>query len=314
MNKTDTLNELTVPQLRELAEDNNASDEISGLSTKAEIVDTLAASRSVTKAAAQAKLGEGYDLDTDDESPTVDAASVAATSGGLPTNAGNTGRAAPQAVDANDASPSGGANVAGTPVSQLSQVQMVDPSGSNVPAPNLRQPPADGQVEAHADRNVSSDSLDPALTDPVGTAKARVQGRTSDAAQRQAGVIAGDVPPDLNEGPKPSDGGSALYPYPPGGDVDVATVPSGVNQGEYFPNLEVEDWVVLDASHSLVPDRLDGRRAYVVDAPRYLVPLSQKDDVWITVRTRDDVNATLSIPLAAVKEVQKGGVTPTVRG
>jgi hypothetical protein len=300
--KSDLLNQLTVTQLKELAEDNDV--ELEG-STKSDIVDELSSSRKVTKDTVQSKLDEsGSGIDP----------AVAATSGGLPTNAGNTGNAAPQASEANDASPTGGANTAGTPVSQLANTQMVDASGSNIPAPNLRQPAAEGQVEAHGDSNVTPQSLDPMLTDPVGTVKERVQGRTSDANQRQAGVVAADVPPDVSSDVKPSDGGPVLYPFPPAGDVDVATVPDGAQAGEYFPNLEVEDWVVLDGSHELVPDRLDGRRAIVLDAPRYLVPLNRKDDVWISVRTRDDANATLSIPLAAVKEIQKGGLAPAVRG
>lgn len=310
--KSDLLDKLTVDQLKELASDNDASDQIQGLSTKSDIVDALNNSRRVSKDDVSEKLDEVNG--TDEEAPSVDE-SVLATSGSLPTNAGNTGNAAPPAADeASASSPTGAANPAGTPVSQLSQTQMVDPSGSNIPAPNLRQPPADGQIEAHGDTNVTAQSLDPALTDPVGTAKERVQGRTSDAAQRQAGVVASDVPPDINAGPKQSDAGPTMYPFPPGGDVDVATVPQGDTSNEYFPNLEVEDWVILDGSHELVPDRLDGRRAVVLDAPRYLVPLSRRDEVFITVRTRDEANATLSIPLAATKEIQKGGVSPTVRG
>jgi hypothetical protein len=221
----------------------------------------------------------------------------------------------PNASAADEASPTGGANVAGTPQSQLGMAPpMTDPSGSNILPGNLRQPLAEGTDPSVAAAKTTKDSLDPALTDPVGTAKARVEGRTSDAATRQADVDLTTVAPDITEGAKPSDGGNVAYPFPPQGDVEVATVKPGNGKGEYYPNLEVDDWVVLDGSHKLVPDVLDGRRAVVLDAPRYLVPWDKKDEIWITVRTRDDKNATLHIPLAAVKEVQKGGLAVTHRG
>lgn len=221
----------------------------------------------------------------------------------------------PNAAAANEASPTGGENVAGTPQSQLSMAPpMTDPSGSNVLPGNLRQPLAEGTDPSVAASKATPESLDPALTDPIGTAKARVEGRTSDAATRQAHIDLTTVAPDINEGAKPSDAGPVAYPFPPQGDVEVATVDPGNGKGEFFPNLEIDDWVVLDGSHNLVPDTLDGRRAVILDAPRYLVPWDKKDEVWITVRTRDDKNATLHIPLAAVKEVQKGGLAVTHRG
>lgn len=230
---------------------------------------------------------------------------------------GNRAKAAstPTADEADDAAPTAGVNTAGTPASQLGLAPpMTDESGSNILPGNLRQPLAEGQDPSASASKTTSESLDPALVDPVGTAKARVENRTSDAATRRAEVDLTTVSPDLNEGPKPSDGGNEVYPFPPQGDVEVATVDPGNGKGEYFPNLEVDDWVVLDGSHDLVPDVLDGRRAVVLDAPRYLVPWDKKDEVWITVRTRDDKNATLTIPLAAVKEVQKGGLAVTHRG
>ena len=104
-----------------------------------------------------------------------------------------------------------------------------------------------------------------------------------------------------------------MYPFPQGGDVDVASVDPGDGKGEFLAPLEVEDWVVL-GDHELIPKRLVGRRAIVTDAPRYLVPTSKLSDTWITVRTRDEVNATLTIPLDAVTEIQKGGVSAVVRG
>lgn len=213
-----------------------------------------------------------------------------------------------------EVAPTGTANVAGTPQSQLSQAPpMTDPSGSNIPAANLRQPLAEGADPGAGASSTTSDGLDPMLVDPEKTAQARVEGRTSDASMRAADAPHIDeVPPDITDGPKPSDGGPDRYPFPQGGDVDIATVPTGVQDGEYFPNLEIEDSVIL-LEHELVPDRLVGRRALIVDAPRYLVPMDKKDEVWIKVRTRDEANATLSLPLAAV-EVRKGALDTTVRG
>lgn len=213
-----------------------------------------------------------------------------------------------------DVAPTGTANVAGTPQSQLSQAPpMGDPSGSNVPAPNLRQPLAEGADPGAGAASTTSAGLDPALMDPEKAAVGRVEGRTSDASMRAADAPHIDeVPADITDGPKPSDGGPERYPFPQGGDVDIATVSTAVQDGEYFPNLEIEDSVIL-LEHELVPDRLVGRRALVVDAPRYLVPMDKKDEVWITVLTRDEANARLSLPLAAV-EVRRGSLDTTVRG
>jgi hypothetical protein len=219
------------------------------------------------------------------------------------------------AADPNaEVSPTGTENVAGTPQSQLSQAPpMTDPSGSNIPAPNLRQPLAEGADPTAGAAGTTADSLDPALVDPVATAKARVEGRTSDASLRSVdGPHIDEVPADLGDGPKSSDAGPERYPFPQGGDVDVATVPDGNQDGEYYPNLTIEDSVIL-VEHELVPDRLVGRRAFIIDAPRYLVPIEKKDEVWITVRTRDEVNATLNLPLAAV-DVRRGATDVTVRG
>jgi hypothetical protein len=95
--------------------------------------------------------------------------------------------------------------------------------------------------------------------------------------------------------------------------VDVATVDEGDGSGEFLAPLEVEDWVIL-GEHELVPERLVGRRAAVLQGTTGLVPLEEADDQVITVRTRDEVNATLVIPLAAVESVQKRGADTTVRG
>lgn len=212
-----------------------------------------------------------------------------------------------------EASPTGKENVAGTAQAQLSQAPpMADPSGSNIPAPNLRQPVLDEALPEA--RTGDPASLDPNLTDPETAARERVAGRTSDAATRDADVLHSEVLPDLSDGLKSSDAGPDQYPFPPQGDVEVLTVDPGNGKGEFFPNLEIEDYVILDGDHDMVPDRLDGRRAVVTDAPRYLIPMDKKDETWITVRTRDEVNATLHIPLSATKGIEKGGKSPTVRG
>jgi hypothetical protein len=307
--KTELLEQLTVAQLKELASENDV--ELEG-SVKDEHIEQLAKSRKVTKDAVQAKVDSGSSNAYADAGadPETGRAST-------PSDPGNTGgKGTPTADEADAASPTGGANVAGSPQATLNQAPpMTDESGSNIPFANLRQPLAEGADPTAGAAKVTPDSLDPALTDPEGTAIARVEGRTSDANLRKAdGPQIDEVPPDITEGVKPSDGGPERYPFPQGGDVDVATVDPGSGAGEYYPNLEVDDWVVLDGSHELVPDRLDGRRAAVLDAPRYLVPFDKKDEVWITVRTRDEANATLQIPLAAVKEVQKGGLALTHRG
>lgn len=215
-------------------------------------------------------------------------------------------------VEADDVAPTSRANTAGIDQSQLDLAPaMTDESGSNLPAPNLRQPLAEGARPSQI--TGSPDALDPALRDPDKAAAERAEGRTSDAKTRAEGTQIDEVPADINVGVKPSDGGPEAYPFPQGGDVEVATVPQGSSEGEYLAPLEVEDAVILD-EHELVPDRLVGRRAFVVDAPRHLIAEEDRESTWITVRTRDEVNATLSIPLSAVKEVQRGGKSPLVRG
>jgi hypothetical protein len=158
--------------------------------------------------------------------------------------------------------------------------------------------------------------LDPSLTDPEGVARDRVEGRTSDPANRVEGVTAAEVPADLSEGPKQSDAGPEAYPFPPGGDVDVSLVDPGNSSEEYDPPLNVDDWVILDGAHELVPDRLDGHMAYVIEAPNQTAPdvhdhpnaaLTPVPDAGIKVRTRDEVNATLILPFEAFKAVGKGG-------
>lgn len=160
---------------------------------------------------------------------------------------------------------------------------------------------------------------DPMLIDPAGVAADRVAGSTSDAATRDANVNVADVPPNPNGlDNKPSDGGPERYPFPPGGDVDVATIPPGKGKGEFFAVPQIGDWVVLDGDHDDVPDALHGRRAAVLEIvdhdPDDKVPWSKRGEVVVRVRTRDEYNATLTIPLDATLALQKEGLDQTVRG
>jgi hypothetical protein len=171
----------------------------------------------------------------------------------------------------------------------------------------------DEDEEDVQEETADTGSLDPMLVDPDKVARERVKGTTSDASQRVEGATAADTPADPGELAKASDAGAEAYPFPAQGDVDVATVDPAEGAEEFMAPLEVEDWVVL-GEHELVPERLVGRRAVVLEAPRDLVPVDEADDTEIKVRTRDEVNATLVIPLSAVAEVQKRGYAPTVRG
>jgi len=161
-------------------------------------------------------------------------------------------------------------------------------------------------------RNKGTDSpLDPMLVDPIAAQQERFAGTTSDASTRAEGTVASDVDPDPADDPnKPSD--AENYAFPPAGDVDIATVDPGSGEGESLVAPTLEDWVVLDGSHDAVPDALDGRRAVILQ----LIPLQdvytqeEWDDTSLTVRTRDDYGATLTIPTDAIKTIQRGGVNP----
>jgi hypothetical protein len=178
--------------------------------------------------------------------------------------------------------------------------------------------PDDGDDSSPPDEDSTEEpasSLDPMLVNPEKVARERVSGSTSDALNRVENARASDVKPDAQvDAVKSSDAGAEAYPFPPQGDVDVATVDPGSGEGESMPALTAEDWVILDGSSDAVPDRLDGRPAVVLSAPAEPMTEENKDDYEITVRTRDDVNATLTIPLSAVKSIDRGGRNPTVRG
>jgi hypothetical protein len=158
-----------------------------------------------------------------------------------------------------------------------------------------------------------SDSFDPMLVDPEAEAASRVEGTTSDAATRQEGETAADTPADSSAQAKSSDAGAEAYPFPTAGDVEVATVDPGSGEGEFAAPLEVEDWVTL-GEHERVPDRLVGHTAVVLDAPKDPVEVADAGEQDITVRTRDEINATLTIPRDAIAEVHKGGRIYSNRG
>lgn len=141
---------------------------------------------------------------------------------------------------------------------------------------------------------------------------------TSSAEARVEGTTAAETPADPSSGPHASDAGPEAYPFPTQGDVDVSTVDPGTGEGEFFVPPAIDDWVLLDGTADEVDDRYDGHRAVILavttDPPNEPVAWDDKDAVTLTVRTRDEANATLDIPFSAVKEVIKGGVSGTVRG
>jgi len=128
----------------------------------------------------------------------------------------------------------------------------------------------------------------------------RVKGTTSDAATRDADERAADVEPDQNFAVHQSDAGEEQYPFPPAGDVEIATVPTKKYKGETIPPLEIEDWVVLGKNKD-VPDELVGATAAIVGRT-----LTDEDEVY-RVRTRDEHGATLLLERDAFADVIRGG-------
>ena len=153
--------------------------------------------------------------------------------------------------------------------------------------------------------------LDPMIVDPAAEQQEKFEGTTSDASTHVEGTSAADVPPDPNTNPdKATD--AENYDFPPAGDVDISTVDPGGGEGEVMPKPTLEDWVVLDGTNDAVPDALDGRRAVILAIlpdQEFYTP-EEWDEVSLTVRTRDDYGATLSIPTDAVKQLQRGGLNP----
>ena len=168
--------------------------------------------------------------------------------------------------------------VPGTPTTPASDLPaappMTDESGSNIPPQNQTQP-ITGDIPS---QTVPAESFDPALVDPDQAAADAAEGTVSDAT----------VPPEE---------GAAK------GDVETATVPEGSGEGEYLYPLTIENIVVL-GHHEAVPARLQGLRANVIDAPRYLIPIGRRDEVWIRVKIGNPFYTELSVPLAAVDSVE----------
>src|SRR5215471_17243519 len=106
--------------------------------------------------------------------------------------------------------------------------------------------------------------LDPMLVDPEAVIKERLAGTTSDPSTHVEGQTLEDVNVDPSTATdKASD--AEDYAFPQGGDVDIALVEPGSGEGETWPGLTIEDWVVLDGSAAEVPDVLDNRRAVVIN-------------------------------------------------
>jgi hypothetical protein len=196
---------------------------------------------------------------------------------GPPDNAGNTGGLTASQLDPEQNTDPGRevTDGDGHPVIVPSGAAATPSTPSHVLARNSLEAPA----------NTPQGSLDPALTDPGSVAAAGKEGRTSDPANREAGVVADAVPPDLPAGPKQSD--EPIY------------------EG---------DFVIL-GQHELVPERLQGAEAAVIDAPTIIcncewAPRTHEHphpEAGLTVRTRDDTNATLTVPLEALAQVLRGG-------
>lgn len=249
---------------------------------------------------------------------------------GPPNDVGNAGGTALQPPEAADAGAVGDPHAVAPTTDETVDGDgkaIIVPSGAAA-TPNT--PPwtkAENALVAPA--TAAAGSGDPGLTDPQSLVDAR-KGTTSDPATRVAdGAVttdeetnttaAGDthpdtVPPDVNEGVKPSDGGPAAYPFPVQGDVEVGLIDRSVLDGEKMEPIYEGDFVVL-AAHDLVPERLVGAEAAVLDAPTILcncdwAPRTHEHihpTAGITVQTRDDANARLVIPLAAIARVLRGG-------
>lgn len=249
---------------------------------------------------------------------------------GAPDNVGNAGGTALQPPEAADAGAVGDPHAVAPTTDETVDGDgkaIIVPSGAAA-TPNT--PPwtkAENALVAPA--SAAAGSGDPGLTDPQSLVDAR-KGTTSDPATRVADnavttdeetntTLAGDthpdtVPPDVNDGVKPSDGGPAAYPFPVQGDVEVGLIDRSVLDGEKMEPIYEGDFVVL-GTHELVPERLVGAEAAVLDAPTILcncdwAPRTHEHihpTAGITVQTRDDANARLVIPLAAIARVLRGG-------
>lgn len=128
---------------------------------------------------------------------------------------------------------------------------------------------------------------------------------TSDAEARVEGVAIADVSPDPQEGAKSSD--SPAYEFPPGGDVDVATVPDDEIEGETPAPIQPDSRVILGYTDA-VPDEVQGHPALIVNL--YTVEDEDGEEVQtFDVKTRDEHDALVTgLTVEDVDEVIPGGV------
>lgn len=155
----------------------------------------------------------------------------------------------------------------------------------------------------------------PRPSDDAEAAVGRVEGRTSDAANRSADVQVDEIPPDLSAGNKPSDGGPEVYPFPPQGDVDVATVPTKKTKGEFLPPIPIGASVKIKADGKRIDKRFDGRTGLVTSSATFLCNCDysprthehQSPDASIGVSFRDETGALLTVTAEDVETVELSG-------
>jgi len=120
---------------------------------------------------------------------------------------------------------------------------------------------------------------------------------TSDAEARVEGVSYADVEPDPQEGAKSTD--AASYDFPPGGDVDVSTIPTDELEGETRPAVPPDARVILGDTVA-VPEDVQGAPAFVVatyedEDGNQLFDARSRDEhnTLVTGLTRDDVKVVV---------------------
>lgn len=128
---------------------------------------------------------------------------------------------------------------------------------------------------------------------------------TSDAEARVEGVTPGDVEPDPQEGPKSTD--AATYDFPPGGDVDVASMSDEELDGETLAPIPPDARVVLAESDD-VPEEYWGHPALVLEIRDPDPDNEDEEDTVYKVRTRDEHNAILWLEREDFAEVHPGSV------
>jgi hypothetical protein len=161
---------------------------------------------------------------------------------------------------------------------QLPTIPIRDESGSDIPPPNLVQPP----VELPPPPSEGT-PVDPALEEPA-------EFVPPEPVEPEFDEEGNEVVPELVETPT---------------EPDVAEVDPGTGEGEYLAPITVEDWVLLGFSDS-IPFRVRGKYAAVLSAPRIMIPVGQEKDIWLTVRVRDETNAVITVPLSEVT-LDRGG-------